>query len=95
MVSLINRFWIVAGAVAIASAVAPQLESSDAAFNGDDCPADLDADGRVGTSDLIELLGSWGVCKDLGYCPADLDYDNIVGVTDLLIILANWGLCPK
>ena len=26
------------------------------------CPADLDGDGIVGTSDLIVLLGNWGPC---------------------------------
>ena len=27
----------------------------------DDCPADLDGDGQIGTSDLLDLLGSFGV----------------------------------
>ncbi len=55
------------------------------------CPADLDANGSVGVSDLLELLASWGPCKG---CPADFDGNNEVGVSDLLALLANWGPCP-
>lgn len=55
------------------------------------CPADLDDDGSVGTSDLLELLSAWG-SKPHG--PPDLDDDGIVGTGDLLVLLANWGPCP-
>ena len=55
------------------------------------CPADLDANGNVGASDLLALLASWGPCKA---CPADFDGDGIVGASDLLALLANWGPCP-
>ncbi len=58
---------------------------------GEPCPWDLDANGSVGVSDLLELLASWGLCKD---CPADFDDDGSVGVSDLLALLANWGPCP-
>ena len=27
------------------------------------CPADLDSDGLVGASDLLELLANWGPCS--------------------------------
>lgn len=48
---------------------------------------DLDADGVVGTSDLLSLLASWGTMGSA----ADLDMDGIVGTSDLLLLLANWG----
>lgn len=54
------------------------------------CPADLDSDGNVGTSDLLILLGQWG--SDPGG-PPDIDGDGTVGTSDLLILLANWGPC--
>ncbi len=51
-------------------------------------PGDLDGDETVGVTDLLQLLGAWGLCDA---CPEDLDGDDRVGVTDLLILLANWG----
>ncbi|MDY7108929.1 MAG: PQQ-dependent sugar dehydrogenase [Planctomycetota bacterium] len=51
-------------------------------------PGDLDADGVVGTADLLALLGNWGPCEG---CPADIDGDGVVGTADLLTLLANWG----
>ena len=52
---------------------------------------DLDNDCRVGVSDLLVLLSSWGRCDPCPWCTADLDSDCIVGVKDLLILLGNWG----
>ena len=60
-------------------------------FDASSCPWDLDANGSVGVSDLLELLASWGPCKD---CPGDFDGNNDVGVSDLLALLANLGPCP-
>jgi hypothetical protein len=54
------------------------------------CGADLDGDGSVGITDLLDLLASWGPCRG---CPADLDVDGTVGITDLLDLLAAWGPC--
>jgi hypothetical protein len=54
------------------------------------CPADLDGDGAVGMTDLLEVLSSWG--PDEGG-PPDLNGDGDVGMTDLLILLASWGPC--
>ncbi len=56
---------------------------------GPGCP-DLDADGGVGTTDLLVLLGAWG--PNPGH-PADLDGDGAVGATDLIILLGAWGPC--
>ena len=51
-------------------------------------PADLDCDGAVGASDLLELLASWGPCDG---CQADFDGDHVVGAAELLFLLAEWG----
>ena len=56
------------------------------------CPADLDGDRVVSTTDLFALLAAWG--SDPGG-PPDLDGDGTVGTTDLHELLANWGPCPK
>ena len=55
------------------------------------CPADLDGDGTVNTSDLLELFAVWGTNP---HGPPDFDGDGIVNTTDLLILFANWGSCP-
>lgn len=51
--------------------------------------ADLDGDGNVGISDLLQLLADWGQT-----CNADFVAPPGVGVEDLLALLANWGPCP-
>lgn len=56
-----------------------------------DCPADLNDDGTVGTADLLVLLSAWG--PNPGH-PADLDGSGEVGTADLLILFFNWGTCP-
>ncbi|MCH8822173.1 MAG: hypothetical protein IH984_01570 [Planctomycetes bacterium] len=53
------------------------------------CPWDLDGNGVVGTSDLLELFAQWGTAG-----PADFNNDGIVNTEDLLILFANWGPCP-
>ncbi len=54
------------------------------------CPADVDADGLVGASDLAILLGEWGQPDSL----ADLDLNGDVDASDLAILLGAWGACP-
>jgi hypothetical protein len=54
-----------------------------------DCPADIDGNGVVDVTDLLELLAAWGTNGG----PADLNDDGIVDVTDLLQLLADWGPC--
>ena len=48
-------------------------------FQATTCPWDLDGNGSVGLSDLLELLEFWG---------------DPYGLADLLDLLANWGPCP-
>jgi len=61
----------------------------------DDCPADFDDDGLVGTTDLLLLLGNWGACPAPcpPSCDGDLDGDCDVDASDLLAFLAAWGPC--
>jgi hypothetical protein len=52
------------------------------------CPADLDGDGTVGSPDLAALLSAWGSGK------IDLDGDGVAGSSDLAAMLSAWGGCP-
>ena len=52
------------------------------------CSADVDGDGTVGTTDLLELLAQWGTNPG---GPPDFDGDGNVGTTDLLFLLGDWG----
>ncbi len=67
------------------------ISNADLSIVPDSCPWDLIGNDVVGVPDLLELLASWGPCKD---CPADFDENGFVGVPDLLAMLANWGPCP-
>lgn len=62
--------------------------ASAVAEEGEPCPADLDADGAVGVSDLLLVLSGWGAPG-----VADLDGSGVVDFTDLTILLADWGAC--
>lgn len=62
-----------------------------AACSDQDCPGDLNGDGRVDGEDLTRLLGVWGSCE--GGCAEDLDGDEAVDGADLSILLAYWGPC--
>ena len=52
------------------------------------CPADLDGDGTVGSADLAALLSAWGSGK------IDLDGDGVAGSSDLAAMLSAWGRLP-
>ena len=59
------------------------------------CLADSDNSGAVNVTDLLALLGAWGVCSvPPAGCPSDINTDGLVNVTDLLALLGAWGLCP-
>ncbi len=49
--------------------------------------ADFDADGLVGITDFVLLVGAWGQTGG----PEDLDHDGIVGIGDFLLLLGHWG----
>jgi hypothetical protein len=65
---------------------------SPGAAAGTCCPADLDADGLVGATDLSALLGAWG-STGTAAGDADIDGDGSVGAADLAALLAAWGSC--
>jgi hypothetical protein len=54
------------------------------------CEADFNDDGVVATSDLLQLLGTWGPCAG---CETDLNGDGVVSTADLLALLGEWGPC--
>jgi hypothetical protein len=54
------------------------------------CTADVDGDGSVGITDMLQVLGTWGLCPG---CPSDVDGDGSVGINDFLELLAQWGPC--
>ncbi|NNF42524.1 MAG: hypothetical protein HKN62_05670 [Phycisphaerales bacterium] len=57
------------------------------------CPADIDASGDVGFTDLLTVLSTWGPCPLSVSCPGDVDGDGAIGFTDLLSVLSTWGPC--
>ena len=59
----------------------------------DQCPMDLDGDGVVGATDLLEALAEFG-SSGPGLV-ADVSGDQLVGVNDVLDLLASYGeSCP-
>ncbi len=60
---------------------------------GTPCPWDLNGDGSVGSSDLAQLLGQWGMGG--GFGPADFNNDGVVNAGDLAQMLGAWGPCPE
>jgi len=55
------------------------------------CMGDINEDGIVSVTDLLEVVSSWG---DAGG-PADVNDDGIVNVADLLAVVNAWGPCPE
>lgn len=59
------------------------------------CPADLDGDGAVGFSDLVQLLASFGTASGALLEDGDLNGDGAVGFDDMVLLLAAYGAdCP-
>jgi len=59
------------------------------------CPADLDASGAVGFSDVLVIIAQWGAyapCPPV--IPADLNGNCAVDFADVLAALGEWGPCP-
>lgn len=54
------------------------------------CTGDVDGDGQVAVTDLLDVLGGWGPNPG---DPADINGDGTVDVIDLLLLLAAWGPC--
>lgn len=68
------------------------LEEGSIVVTSAGCPADLNADGAVGSADLLLLLPLFGCTENCGHI--DLNGDGVVGVGDLLdFLLAFDTLC--
>jgi hypothetical protein len=53
------------------------------------CTEDLDGDGIINVTDLLTVVGDWGVMDS----DADLDGNGTVDTPDLLAVIAAWGAC--
>jgi hypothetical protein len=53
------------------------------------CAGDINNDSIVDITDLLAIIGDWG----MGDSPADINEDGVVDITDLLIAIGNWGPC--
>ena len=60
------------------------------AYENQSIPGDVDGDGVVAFTDLLQVLADWGACPG---CASDLDGDGMVGFTDLTQLLGAWGPC--
>jgi hypothetical protein len=52
-------------------------------------PNDINGDGVVNVSDLLEIISAWGSCNG---CPADVNNDGMVNVTDILAVIGDWSV---
>jgi hypothetical protein len=52
-------------------------------------PGDTNSDGRVDTTDLLNVINNWG---DPPFDPpgSDVNDDGVVNTSDLLIVINNW-----
>ncbi|MDP7009043.1 MAG: agmatine deiminase family protein [Phycisphaerales bacterium] len=57
-------------------------------INGTQVAGDVNGDGLVNVTDILQVMANWGPCGLS--CPEDLDGDGVVGVSDLLLVVANW-----
>lgn len=59
------------------------------------CPADLDGDGLVATTDILLFLSDFGCTPPPFECPGDVDGDGATSISDLLLLLGSFGdICP-
>ena len=54
-----------------------------------ECSGDINNDSTVDITDLLAIIGDWG----MGDSPADINEDGVVDITDLLLAIGNWGPC--
>lgn len=53
------------------------------------CDEDVNSDGTVNVTDLLEVVNQWGTDNT----SADVNSDGIVNVSDLLAVVSAWGDC--
>ncbi|MBG80375.1 MAG: hypothetical protein CMJ39_06670 [Phycisphaerae bacterium] len=75
-----------------------QVNFDCAALNWDEgdcntCPADVDGNGSVNISDLLDAIANFGMCNDPSNCPSDLDGNGFVDINDLLAMIDAFGSC--
>ncbi|UCD74884.1 MAG: S8 family serine peptidase [Phycisphaerales bacterium] len=58
--------------------------------NPDECPEDVNDDGKVNIDDLFDVLGHWGESGGV----YDVNDDGIVNIDDVFALLGAWGPCP-
>ncbi|MHC5029075.1 MAG: hypothetical protein ACYTGR_20180, partial [Planctomycetota bacterium] len=58
-----------------------------------DCVADIDGDGVVDVTDLLEVIIQWGPCPS--GCLADVNADGAVDVADMTAVIVAWGACNE
>ena len=80
--------WVSVSLEYLAPPVVPDVNGNGVPDSCDLARGDFNLDGVVNVTDLLSLLGAWGVCPG---CVEDTNLDGIVNVTDLLTLLANWG----
>ena len=55
--------------------------------------ADVNRDGIVDFTDLLEVLAAWDTeCENCSWCPADTNSDGIVDFNDILTVTSSWTL---
>lgn len=66
---------------------ATTCEDSDACQS--DCPADLNEDGTVDITDMLQIVSDWGTTGG----NSDIDGSGTVDMGDLLAVIGAWGQC--
>ena len=77
------------GTAGLLEAGVDDLEVSIAVCEGSACPADINGDGQVNSSDLTSVLAAWGTAD----ASADLNGSGNVDGLDLAALLSAWGSC--
>jgi alpha-tubulin suppressor-like RCC1 family protein len=86
----------IAGSVSVDVTTLGRTSSRPNAFTYESplCPADLNGDGVVNSSDMIILLNAFGNCPPSPTsCPADLNGDGVVNALDVIILSNAYGDC--
>tara|TARA_B100001964_G_C13804273_1_gene410146 strand:+ start:412 stop:594 length:183 start_codon:yes stop_codon:yes gene_type:complete len=53
------------------------------------CPEDLNEDGFIDVTDLLQVVGDWGLQGGA----SDIDGSGVVDTGDLLAVIGAWGQC--
>jgi hypothetical protein len=53
------------------------------------CPEDVNCDGQIDVSDLVDLILEWGTAGPA----SDIDGNGVVDVNDMVLLILAWGAC--